>query len=159
MILDNGVRGTAFRKVVADQAPVTATVFGFKYIGFVITAFVVVDHGIGHIGIMEGGDKVLDQRHVRYILEGVHHAPVVAAIRADMDQAVIGAGVNQTFDQRAFIHCNQRAISRGRDILGNGINTPDPVHYFKFVAIDITAQVTGNSHPAFAAVVGTEQAF
>ena len=98
------VGGPALGKVAADVRPVLAAIAAPQHIGLEIAVLVVVEACVNGIRVVPRG---LDVRHVhiRGLVrerEVLDLAPVLAAILGHLDQAVVGAGIDQALDQGRF---------------------------------------------------------
>ena len=112
VILADRVDRTACRKIAGDGAPRTATITGAKHVRLEITALVVVEAGVHHVGVVRGGGQVRHVARVRHAGEPLVTAPGSAAVLAHMHESVIGADVKQAFDQRRLSECDDIAVVR-----------------------------------------------
>ena len=80
-----------------------------------------------------------------------------AAVLGNLDQPVVGAGVDQAFHQGRLGEGDDRPVKRGRVVLGHGVHTPDPAHDLELVAVDVASQVGADRLPVVAAIIGTKE--
>ena len=85
---------------------------------------------------MGGGFQVVDEGAGRQFGQGSTLAPVAAAVFADVDQPVIGAGKEEAFRQRRFRYGGQGGVLRHCPVVVEGVDTPNAVDHFQLVATD-----------------------
>ena len=108
-------------------------------------------------GVGRGGLEVGDVGAVRHAGEVVDLAPGRRRLLGDLHQAVVGADVEQAFLHRRLGEGDDVAVERGRAVVGDGVDAPDPSHDLELVAVDLARQVGADRLPGVAAVVAAEQ--
>ena len=81
----------------------------------------------------------------------------LAAVLRYLDQAVVGAGVEQPFLLRRLGQGGDVAVERGRDALGDRVRAPDFAHHRQLIAVELARQVAADRFPGVAAVVAAEE--
>ena len=84
-------------------------------------------------------------------------APSLAAIRGDVKQSIIRAGVDQAFFLRRFINGNNVAIERCRLAAGDGVELLRLPHDLEVVTVDLFGEVAAHSRPGITTVIRAEQ--
>ena len=158
MILHHAVDRTTLGQVAADRTPALAAVGALHHVGREITVLVVVEGGEDRIGVVQGSLEPVDVGHLGDLAGLLDLPPVLAAVLGDLDQPVVGAGVDQPLHQRRLAQRDDVAVERGRGVLGHGVHTPDLAHHLERVAVQATAQVGTDGNPAGAAIVAAKQA-
>ena len=118
MVLHYPPGNMAFRQVGGDALPRLTAVGGFQDIGCEIAALVVVHYHVDRVGVVQVGADVINEEVFRNTGQFIQLPPVGATILADLDQAVIGARIEQTFHQGRFRQGGNRGIT------GHGIHVP-----------------------------------
>ena len=157
MILGDRVGRAPLGEIARDQRPASAAIVGLQDVGLVVAALVIVDDGVGDVGVVHRGDDVLDERHVGHTAERVRAAPVLAAVLGDAHDAVIGADVDQSFLEWTLREPDRGPVHRGRIVLRDRVHAPDPAHDLELVAIQLPGQVRADDAPGVAAVVGLKE--
>src|SRR6266481_4635257 len=79
-----------------------------------------------------------------------------SVILRDLDQAVVGTGVQKTGFHRRFREHRDISVERGGDVLIDRVRPPEPSHHGNFIAIEVTRQVAADELPCGTAIISLE---
>jgi hypothetical protein len=102
VVLDDPPDDVTIRQIAGDRPPGPAPVGALQHIGIEISPFVVVEHHVRSVGIVEVGLDVVDKGALgdgSYLFDP---SPVGTAVLGHLDQTVVGTGVDQPLDKRGF---------------------------------------------------------
>ena len=159
VVLLDGVDRAALRQVAGDRGPGAAAVGALQQVGLEVAPLVVVEGGEHGVGVGARGDQVADVGRAparRGSSRCARQVPPPSS--RDLDQAVVGAGVEQPLDERRLVERDERAVERGRGVLGHRVDAPHAAHHRQLVAVDVAGEVRRHRLPGVAAVVAAEQA-
>ncbi len=118
----------------------------------------VVEGGVDDVRVEARGDEVADVGHVGHAGEGLLAAPGPAAVLGDLDEAVVGADVEEALDERRLVERDDVPVEGRRSVLGHGVRAPHLAHHLQLVAVEPAGEVVADRRPAVAAVLAAEDA-
>ena len=156
-ILHERIDAAARGKVPPDRDPCLPAVATPKHVRFEVAGLVVVEGGVDDVGVMLRRLEPRDVRHVGHAGDVIDLPPVPAAVFGDLNQAVVGADVDQPLLQRRLGQRDDVAVPRRRCPFGHGIDTPHPPHDRQLVAVDVAGEIGADRFPGVAAIVAAEE--
>ena len=153
VVLHQRVDDLAIRQVAGDRAPRLAAVAADEDVGLEVGLFLVVEGRVDGVVVVDRGLETADVGHLRHAGYLVDRAPVGAAVLGHLDQAVVGADVDQAFDQRRLGERDDVAVVRGRHVLGDRVDALDLAEDRQRVGVDLAAEVGADRGPRVAAIV------
>ena len=157
-ILDDGVDAAALGKVAGDRDPGAAAVGAPEQVRLEVAHLVIVEGGVDDRGVARRGLQARDVGAVGHAGKLLDPAPVGAAVLGDLNEAVVGPDVEEPLLSGRFRERDDVSVERRRDVLGDGVDRPDPSHDRELVAVDLARQVGADGLPALTAVVAAEDA-
>ena len=158
MVLADHVHGAALREIRRDHLPRAAAVARAHDVRLVVAALEIVDAGVDHIRVVRRRRDVRDEARVGDARDALDLPPRTAAVLSDLDQAVVGAGVEQPFLLGRFTQRGHCAGERGRAVARDGVDAPEPPEHLHRRARDVAREVGADRLPVVATVVGAVDA-
>ena len=160
VVLHQAPDQVAIRQVVGNRGPAPAAVGALEQVRLVVAVLVVVEGHVDRVGVEQVGLDVVDEcrvRHARQVADldlAPALAPILVGTVGHLDQAVVGAGIQQSFLDRRLGQRGDGVVVRHRIGIPGRVPAPGSSHVFDGIAILVAGQIIGNHFPRIAAVVG-----
>ena len=102
MVLHEAPENMPVGQIAGNALPATASVFTLEHVWRKIPALVVVHDNVNHVRIVQVRFDVVDEKTIGHTGQLVDTPPILAVVFGNLDDAVVGANINQAFDQRRF---------------------------------------------------------
>ena len=123
-------------------------------VGLVVAALPVVERGEHRVRIARRGEDVGDVGPLRHAGELLDLAPVLPAVLGHLHEPIVGADVEQPFEQRRLVDRHDVAERRRRRVARDRVSRPELAHDRDLVAIEVAGEVRADARPVVAAIVG-----
>ena len=100
MILIDPPNDVAVWQVTVQRLPGTTAVGTLDQVRRVVTRFVVVDASVNRVGIKAISLDIVDEKELRDTKHLFDLPPILATILGDLNQAIVGANIDQSFLNR-----------------------------------------------------------
>ena len=97
-ILQDGIDGAARGQVPGNGSPGLAPISALEHVRLEVALLVVVEGGVDGVGIVRRGFDIRDEGVLGDARKGLDLAPVLAGVLGDVDQAVVGAGIDEALE-------------------------------------------------------------
>ena len=156
VILDQRVGDLTVGHIAADRLPAAPAIPADRDVRVEVPLLLVVEGGVDHLVIVERRLDVADVGVLGHPRDLVYRTPLGVPF-LDVDQAVVGADVDQPLDQRRLAERDDVAVVGGGLVLVDRVHLPQPAHDLELIPIELTGEVAGDRRPAMAAIVGAVQ--
>ncbi len=135
------------REPPGDVRPGPAAVRAHKKIGLVVARLVIVDGRVDRILVMLGGHDLVDEEIIGDTGYLFDLPPGLAPVLGHLDEAVVGAGVDQAFLEARLAQGRDRPEERHGPMVPEPVDAPLPVHDLLFEPEDAAGQVGADPCP------------
>ena len=150
---DDGLGG----ELAGKRTPGTAPVGADEEVRPQVAQLVGIGGGKDGIRVVRRGLQVVDEGAGRHVRQGGGGAPVLAPVFAHVDEAVVGAGVEQALDQGRFGDGGQGGVLGHGPIVVEGVHAPHPVDELQLVAVGVGREVGADGGPGVTAGIAAPE--
>ena len=154
VVLHHAPHQMPFGDALGDAGPGAAAVARHQQIRREVPVFVVIQGHVHGVRVVQIGADVVDESGVGNARQRAHldAPPALAAVLGDLDQAVVGAGVQQPFSKRGFGQRGDRVVVGHGEHIPGRVPAPGLTHKRHEHAVFVAGQIARDRRPLVAAV-------
>ena len=137
-----------------DVRPGPAAVGALHHVRLVVAALPVVERDEDRVDVARRREDVGDVGPLRHAGKVFDLPPVLPAVIRDLQQPVVGAGVEQALEQRRLVDRDDVAERRRRGVERDRIARPHLAHDRDVEGVEVAREVRADARPRVAAIVG-----
>ena len=158
MVLLNRPHDGSIFQIAGDGRPAVPVVVAAEDVGCVVAGLVGVRDREHRRRIVLTRLDIVDEGALGNPRKGRGRGPAGASVGAEVDQPVVGAGVQGIFLQRALADRRDGRVPGHRPVVVQRVKLPHPAHVGQLVAVGVRGQVPADGTPGVPAIFAAPQA-
>src|SRR5262249_21283817 len=147
VVFGDGQHRAVGGQVAGDARPGPAGVGALEQVRLEVGHLVIVERGVDGVRVVLRGQNAANVGALGHAGELVDVPPGAAPGLRDLDQAVVGAGVEKALVLGRFRQGHDVAVEGRGQVLGNRVRGPELAHDGELVAIELPGQVAADGLP------------